>query len=213
MCLVNRDHSFLYMDPTQICVRNAGVAKASLTCFSLWLLFRKRCLQLMFIIQKTISPICPPPLWLPSSVLLHSFNLHCASLVSWICPPSRSFPLSTSHRTISFLLHFPPCNLPLLSPLCFPLSCQAQLSKVRKKTSNVSSGNFNLDQPENGAYKKAKGTSSFNSSKKERNDAHTCLMILSDTTEELEVDPEIEPEEEPELYSEHHCSLNNFFFF
>ncbi|KAI9390024.1 hypothetical protein POPTR_008G127651v4 [Populus trichocarpa] len=121
------------MDPTQICVRNAGVAKASLTCFSPWLLFRKRCLQLMFIIQKTISPICPPPLWLPSSVLLHSFNLHCASLVSWICPPSRSFPLSTSHRTISFLLHFPPCNLPLLSPLCFPLSCQAQLSKVRKK--------------------------------------------------------------------------------
>lgn len=44
-----------------------------------------------------------------------------------------------------------------------------QLSKVRKKTSNISSGNFNLDQPENGAYKKAKGTSSFNSSKKERN--------------------------------------------
>jgi hypothetical protein len=41
----------------------------------------------------------------------------------------------------------------------------------KKKTSNVSSGNFNLDQPENGAYKKAKGTSSFNSSKKERNDA------------------------------------------
>ncbi|KAG6774604.1 hypothetical protein POTOM_021964 [Populus tomentosa] len=39
----------------------------------------------------------------------------------------------------------------------------------KKKTSNVSSGNFNLDQPENGAYKKAKGTSSFNSSKKERN--------------------------------------------
>jgi hypothetical protein len=26
----------------------------------------------------------------------------------------------------------------------------------KKKTSNVSSGNFNLDQPENGAYKKAK---------------------------------------------------------
>ncbi|PNT45887.2 hypothetical protein POPTR_003G162550v4 [Populus trichocarpa] len=107
----------------------------------------------MFIIQKIISPICPPPLsppplWLPSSVLLHSFasstvlpssvllhsfDLHCASLVSWICPPSRSFPLSTSHITISFLLHFPLCNLPLLSPLCFPLSCQAQLSKVRKK--------------------------------------------------------------------------------
>ena len=41
----------------------------------------------------------------------------------------------------------------------------------KKKTSNVSSGNFNLDQPENEAYKKAKGTSSFNSSKKERNDA------------------------------------------
>ncbi|KAJ6998162.1 hypothetical protein NC653_014377 [Populus alba x Populus x berolinensis] len=39
----------------------------------------------------------------------------------------------------------------------------------KKKTSNISSGNFNLDQPENGAYKKAKGTSSFNSSKKERN--------------------------------------------
>ena len=39
----------------------------------------------------------------------------------------------------------------------------------KKKTSNVSSGNFNLDQPENEAYKKAKGTSSFNSSKKERN--------------------------------------------
>jgi hypothetical protein len=36
-------------------------------------------------------------------------------------------------------------------------------------------------------------------------------MILPDTTEELEVDPEIEPEEEPELYSEHHCLLNNFF--
>ncbi|KAL9404723.1 hypothetical protein Peur_001695 [Populus x canadensis] len=86
----------------------------------------------------------------------------------------------------------------LLSPLCFPF--------------NVSSGNFNLDQPENGAYKKAKGTSSFNSSKKERNDAQTCLMMLPDTTEELEVDPEIEPEEEPELYSEHHCSLNKFFF-
>jgi hypothetical protein len=82
----------------------------------------------------------------------------------------------------------------------------------KKKTNNVSSGNFNLDQPENGAYKKAKGTSSFNSSKKERNDAQTCLMILPDTTEELEVDPEIEPEEEPELYSEHHCSLNKFFF-
>jgi len=83
----------------------------------------------------------------------------------------------------------------------------------KKKTSNVSSGNFNLDQPENGAYKKAKGTSSFNSSKKERNDAQTCLMILPDTTEELEVDLEIEPEEEPELYLEHHCSLNKFFFF
>jgi len=81
----------------------------------------------------------------------------------------------------------------------------------KKKTSNVSSGNFNLDQLDNGAYKKAKGTSSFNSSKKERNDAQTCLMILSDTTEEIEVDPEIEPEEEPELYSEHHCSLNIFF--
>jgi hypothetical protein len=38
-------------------------------------------------------------------------------------------------------------------------------------------------------------------------------MILPDTTEELEVDLEIEPEEEPELYSEHHCSLNKFFFF
>jgi hypothetical protein len=37
-------------------------------------------------------------------------------------------------------------------------------------------------------------------------------MILPDTTGELEVDPEIEPEEEPELYSEHHCSLNKFFF-
>jgi hypothetical protein len=37
-------------------------------------------------------------------------------------------------------------------------------------------------------------------------------MILPDTTEELEVDPEIEPEEEPELYSENHCSLNSFFF-
>ena len=90
---------------------------------------------------------------------------------------------------------------------------QHSTEQGKKKTSNVSSGNFNLDQPENGAYKKAKGTSSFNSSKKERNDAHTCLMILPDTTEELEVDPEIELEEEPELYSEHHCSLNNFFFF
>jgi hypothetical protein len=38
-------------------------------------------------------------------------------------------------------------------------------------------------------------------------------MILPDTTEELEVDPAIELEEEPELYSEHHCSLNSFFFF
>ncbi|XP_011004047.1 PREDICTED: rho-N domain-containing protein 1, chloroplastic-like [Populus euphratica] len=41
----------------------------------------------------------------------------------------------------------------------------------KKKTSTINSGNFNLDQPENGAYKKAKGTSSFNSSKEERNDA------------------------------------------
>ncbi|KAJ6306495.1 hypothetical protein OIU78_021749 [Salix suchowensis] len=39
----------------------------------------------------------------------------------------------------------------------------------KKINSNVSIGNFNLDQPENGAYKKAKSTSSFNSSKKERN--------------------------------------------
>jgi hypothetical protein len=99
--------------------------------------------------------------------------------------------------------------LSTLLPFVMPSSTE----QGKKKTSNVSSGNFNLDQPENGAYKKAKGTSSFNSSKKERNDAHTCLMILPDTTEELEVDPEIEPEEEPELYSEHHCSLNNFFFF
>jgi hypothetical protein len=37
-------------------------------------------------------------------------------------------------------------------------------------------------------------------------------MILPDTTEELEVDPEIEPEEEPKLYSKHHYSLNSFFF-
>lgn len=38
----------------------------------------------------------------------------------------------------------------------------------KKINSNVSIGNFNLDQPENGAYKKAKSTSSFNSSKKEK---------------------------------------------
>jgi hypothetical protein len=69
-----------------------------------------------------------------------------------------------------------------------------------------------LDQPENEAYKKAKGISSFNSSKKKRNDTQTYLMILPDTTEELEVDPAIEPEEEPELYLEHHCSLNSFLF-
>ena len=100
---------------------------------------------------------------------------------------------------------------PALSTL-LPSVMPSSTEQGKKKTNNVSSGNFNLDQPENGAYKKAKGTSSFNSSKKERNDAQTCLMILPDTTEELEVDPEIEPEEEPELYSEHHCSLNKFFF-
>ncbi|KAL9397952.1 hypothetical protein Peur_006913 [Populus x canadensis] len=81
-----------------------------------------------------------------------------------------------------------------------PFVMPSSTEQGKKKTSNVSSGNFNLDQPENGAYKKAKGTSSFNSSKKERNDTQTCLMILPDTTEELEVDPAIEPEEEPELY-------------
>lgn len=40
----------------------------------------------------------------------------------------------------------------------------------KKKTSNISSGDLSLDQPENGTYKKAKGTSFFDSSKKERND-------------------------------------------
>ncbi|KAJ6352259.1 hypothetical protein OIU76_001466 [Salix suchowensis] len=94
----------------------------------------------------------------------------------------------------------------------------------KKINSNVSIGNFNLDQPENGAYKKAKSTSSFNSSKKERNNTLEpnnsfsrppsnfrrkspvpqvkFQPIYSDTTEELELDPEIEPEEEPELDSE-----------
>lgn len=40
----------------------------------------------------------------------------------------------------------------------------------KKKTSNISSGDLSLDQPENGTYKKAKSTSFFDSSKKERND-------------------------------------------
>ncbi|KAG5250463.1 rho-N domain-containing protein [Salix suchowensis] len=40
----------------------------------------------------------------------------------------------------------------------------------KKKTSNISSGDLNLDQPENGTYKKDKSTSFFDSSKKERND-------------------------------------------
>ncbi|KAJ6399451.1 hypothetical protein OIU77_020076 [Salix suchowensis] len=118
-----------------------------------------------------------------------------------------------------------------------------QVSRNRNKQNEERSSFENLDEsdlltsknrvtalllrhpkPENGAYKKAKSTSSFNSSKKERNNTLEpnnsfsrppsnfrrkspvpqvkFQPIYSDTTEELELDPEIEPEEEPELDSE-----------
>ncbi|KAJ6336139.1 hypothetical protein OIU78_012697 [Salix suchowensis] len=48
-----------------------------------------------------------------------------------------------------------------------------------KKTSNISSGDLNLDQPENGTYKKDKSTSFFDSSKKERNDVLESITTFT----------------------------------
>ncbi|KAJ6953098.1 hypothetical protein NC652_004937 [Populus alba x Populus x berolinensis] len=76
----------------------------------------------------------------------------------------------------------------------------------KKKTSNISSGDLSLDQPENGTYKKANSTSFFDSSKKERNDVLEPITSFTRPpsnfrrkldAEEHELDSELEPEPEP----------------
>ena len=137
------DHSFNRTRPTQNCVPNTGVGKATLPCFCRGCCSENTANNNFLYQKKLISPICSPPLvspppHSPPKQSCNRISSSTASLVSSLCPPPRSFPVSTSNRpqTISSLLLF--LSKSFLCSLYCACLCNAKLTLT---------SHTHLDQP------------------------------------------------------------------
>ena len=101
------DHSFNCLGPTQNCVPNAGVGKATLPCFCHGCCSENAANNNFLYQKKLISPIYPPP-HSPLKQSCNRISSSTAFLISSLCPPPRSFPISTLNRPqiVSSLLLF-----------------------------------------------------------------------------------------------------------